>query len=168
MIRGILRGRRDDFALLVERYQRPVYAVVLRLLGDPDAADEVTQIVFIRAYTALRTFRGDASLKTWLLHIATNECRSWARRNQRRRDVPLDDVAEPELEDSSPRAEDYAERRGLERHVRRLPQRQRSVLALRVYGDLPFAEIARIEGITENAAKVNFHLAVKQLREWLQ
>lgn len=130
LIRGILRGRREDFSLLVERYQKPVYGVVLRQLGDPAAADEVSQVVFIRAYTALRTFRADASLKTWLLRIAVNECRSWARRNRRRREVPLDDVAEPELHDAVADSGGDNDCRGLGRHVQRLPPRQRSVLAL--------------------------------------
>ena len=50
---------------------------------------------------------------------------------------------------------------------RMLPPRQRSVLTLRVFGELPFAEIARAEGISENAAKVSFHHAVRRLQDWL-
>lgn len=168
LIRGILHGRRDDFAALVERYQRAVYGFVVRQVGDGDAADEVTQIVFLRAYSALRTFRGDASFKSWLLQIAVNECRSWARRRRSLREVGIDDVAEPELPAVDVDAERDLDRRGLRHHVQRLPPRQRSVLSLRVFADLPFAEIARIEGITENAAKVNYHHAVKRLREWLE
>ena len=56
----------------------------------------------------------------------------------------------------------------VERFVEKLPPRQRSVLALRVYSDLPFREIARVEGISENSAKVSYHHAVKRLKRWME
>jgi RNA polymerase sigma-70 factor (ECF subfamily) len=81
--------------------------------------------------------------------------------------VPLDETASPELvDDTSPG--DACLRRRLEEEIARLPPRQRSVLTLRIFGDLPFREIARIEGITENSAKVSYHHAVKRLKEWFR
>lgn len=161
-----MRGRREDFGTLVESYQQPLYAFVYRQLGDPDAAADAVQATFVRAYLALRTFRGDASFKTWLHQIALNECRSRLRSDRQRREVSLDqavDVAAP----SDDAVTDAGDRRMLRELVERLPPRQRNVLLLRVFGDLPFQEIARLERTSEGSAKVSFHHAVKRLREWM-
>ncbi len=165
LIRGCLRGRSEDFGVLVERYQKPLSAFVYRHLSDRDAAEDVVQTTFVRAFSALRTFRGDASFKTWLHQIALNECRTRFRNQQRRPEVALDDVSEGVLPLSTDSPESQAESIGLRRFVDQLPPRQRSVLNLRVFGDLSFKEIARLEGITENSAKVNYHHAVKKLKE---
>ena len=81
-----------------------------------------------------------------------------------RREVTLDEMPESSL---AVAAADPAERAALERHIDRLPPRQRSVLNLRIFADLPFKEIAAAEGISENAAKVSYHHAITRLRTWL-
>ena len=167
LIRATLRGSREHFGVLVERYQRPLFAFVVRYLGDVGAAEDVVQVSFLRAYKALRTFRGDAAFKTWLHQIALNECRSRQLREQRRREVAIDDVAEAVLPAVDSGNDLATDRRGLRRFVDRLPPKQRAVVELRVYADLPFKEIARMEGMSVGSAKVNFHHALKKLREWM-
>lgn len=167
LIARVLAGHTESFAVLVERYQRMIFALAMGFLRDRDLADDATQLTFVRAYERLNGFRGDASFKTWLHAIAANECRSLARKARATRAVDLDDVPEAAL--AMPAAErDFAEQERLAGLVDQLPTRQRAVVALRVYGDLPFKEIARAEGISENAAKVNFHHAIKRLRGWLR
>jgi RNA polymerase sigma-70 factor (ECF subfamily) len=144
-----------------------LYAFAYRQLQDADPADEVVQATFVRAYTQLAHFRGEASFKTWLHQIALNECRALYRRGRVRRTVPLDDVPESALPWSVDSADQQAARADLERLVGQLPQRQRRVLSLRIFSDLPFKEVARIEGISENSAKVNFHHAITRLKQWL-
>jgi RNA polymerase sigma-70 factor (ECF subfamily) len=167
LIRGTLAGRRQDFEVLVERHQRVLYAFVFRSLRDADAAQEVVQATFVRAYTGLARFRGEASFKTWLHQIALNQCRAFYRSRRTRRSVALDDVPESALPRTGDDLAAGANRACLERLVARLPPRQRSVLNLRIFSDLPFKEIARIEGISENSAKVNYHHAVTRLKQWL-
>ena len=167
MIRGALAGHEQDFEALVERHQRALFAFVCRYLGDEAAADEVVQASFVQAYMHLARFRGDASFKTWLHQIALNQCRALHRAGQRRREVPLDDVEESGLAAPEDRTEMGGWRARLETLVARLPPRQRAVVALRLFGDLPFREVARAEGISENTAKVNYHHAIKRLRKWL-
>ncbi len=167
LIRGTLRGRSEDFGVLVDRYQGGLYAFVLSQLRDPAAAEDVVQVAFLRAFSRLRTFRGDASFKTWIHQIAINECRARYRDEQRRSEIAIEDVGEEAL-----RADDHdpagrIEHARLHRWIDRLPPRQKSVVGLRVFSDLPFRDIARIEGISENAAKVSYHHAVKKLRGWL-
>lgn len=168
MIRGTLAGREQDFEALVERHQRPLFAFVCRYLGDEAAADEVVQAAFVQAYTHLARFRGDSSFKTWLHQIALNHCRALHRAGQRRREVPLDEVDEASLADRGERSETAGWRARIEALVARLPPRQRAVVALRLFGDLPFRDVARAEGISENTAKVNYHHAITRLRKWLR
>lgn len=167
LVEGTLAGRRQDFEELVERHQRMLYAVALRILRNADTADEAVQATFVSAYTHLSQFRRDAEFKTWLYEIMLNHCRSSRRRARRHPEVALEEVPEAALGDPVADASHGAERAALEGHIGRLPPRQRSVLSLRIFADLPFKEIARAEGITENAAKVNYHHAITRLRAWL-
>lgn len=163
LVARALAGNEPAFETLVERHQRRIYALAERVLRDHDAADEVTQRTFVRAYERLRSFRGEASFATWLHRIAMNECRDVLR--ARRRHVDLDTVPEERLATAPEPAASLGPR--LRELVAELPPRQRSVLTLRVFGDLAFADIARAEGITENSAKVSFHHAVRRLKQWL-
>jgi RNA polymerase sigma-70 factor (ECF subfamily) len=189
LIAGTLAGRRQDFDVLVERYQRALYAFAYRLVHDHEQAADIVQATFLRAYTHLGQFAGRASFKTWLHQIALNECRALHRAP---RHVPLDAVVDASVsrragpnrplgEESGPAvsngtsaatADPAAIATGwkpiLERLITQLPLRQRAVVLLRIFSDLPFKEIARVEGISENAAKVNYHHAITRLREWLR
>src|SRR5262245_10083921 len=144
LVARTLAGDERAFETLVERHQRVIHAAAARVLRDHDAADEATQQTFVRAFERLRTFRGDAAFGTWLQRIAMNECRDILRSRRRLVDlavVPEERLATPAIT-SDPRLSAR-----LRRLVTDLPQRQRRVLSLRVFADLPFAEIARAEGI---------------------
>jgi RNA polymerase sigma-70 factor (ECF subfamily) len=167
LVEGTLAGRRQDFGELVERHQRMLYAIAVRHLRNHDAANDAVQTTFVNAYTHLSQFRRAANFKTWLCGILINECRSGHRRARVRQEMALDEAPESALADDTGDPTRGAERAALERHIARLPPRQRSVLSLRVFADLPFKEIAAAEGITENAAKVSYHHAISRLREWL-
>lgn len=166
LVAGARAGRVRDFEILVERHQRMIHALALRYVGDAATADEVVQTTFLQAFEHLASFGGRAAFRTWLVGIALNAARSLRRTAQAHPTVALDDVPEAALA-AATSDDDVLERERLARLVARLPPRQRAVLALRCDADLPFAEIARIEGISENAAKVSYHHAVTRLRAWL-
>jgi RNA polymerase sigma-70 factor (ECF subfamily) len=95
----IARSQHDDveaFNLLIEQYQRIVYSTVLRLLGDPDVAADVTQDAFIAAFRAIRTYRGGASFRAWLLRIGSNLAYDHWRRVQRRPATSLEALTNDE------------------------------------------------------------------------
>ena len=122
------------------------------------------QATFLKAYTHLVDFRGNVSFRSWLCGIALN---------QGPHAVPGTAPRAHRVAGRSARSGAAAGRyqpslRGrLAWLVSRLPPRQRAVVTLRVESDLPFREIARIEGISENSAKVSYHHAVTRLRQWL-
>jgi RNA polymerase sigma-70 factor (ECF subfamily) len=166
LIRGTLAGRREDFDILVERHQRPLYAFVFRLVRDQHLAADIVQATFVRAYTRLGQFQERSSFSTWLHQIALNECRAQRRASRGRHEVALEDREIAEI--TAPESQTAGWKHKLEDLVTRLPMRQRSVLTMRVFGDLPFKAIAEVEGISENAAKVNYHHAIMRLRQWLK
>lgn len=162
-------GDRQAQDLLVRRHLRDVHELCCRILGDGDLAQDAAQNAFVSALRALDRFRGDASFRTWLLRIAVNSARSIGRRRGRRREVTLtlvDDLADggkdpaehAVVADAAARAAALLEK---------LPPKQKLAVSLRVNQGLSYLEIGRIIDCSEGAARVNYHLGVKRLRELL-
>lgn len=161
----------DEAALdaLVAANTRAVYQVTYRILGDPELAADATQDTFIRAVRGLDGFLGESSFRTWLLRIAANTARSVGRWKTRRREVALELVEPAATESPDPERSALtrleAERVG--RAMDRLPEKQRLAVSLRIYEGMSHREIAEVLGSSETAARVNYHLGIKRLREWL-
>lgn len=155
---------------LVRLYLGDVYRVASRILGDRDLAQDATQDTFVNALGALGRFRGEASFRTWLLRIAVNAARSVGRRQVRRREVTLVLADNEPSTEMSParRAENRAEVGHVEELLTRLPTKQRLAVSLRAQQGLSYAEIAAAIDCSEGAARVNYHLGVKRLREMLR
>jgi RNA polymerase sigma-70 factor (ECF subfamily) len=160
-------GDRAAFDLLVRRHQKGMWRLVRRYVKrDADAAD-VTQLAFVRAFRGLTAFRGTATVRSWLYRIAINCALSWLR--DHRREQPTE-IAEDALTDANPAPAQLSagdDRAQLRRAIAQLPPKQKLVLELRVFDDLSFREVAELADCSENTAKVNFHYAVKRLRDIL-
>jgi RNA polymerase sigma-70 factor (ECF subfamily) len=170
LIRQTLAGDGGAADQLVRRYLADVYAVALRVLSDVDMAQDATQETFVNALRALRSFRGDASFRTWLLRIAMNCARSGVRRSRHRREVGLDALPETVAQESDA-AQTVVERAEAQRILRlldQLPEKQRLAVSLRVNQGLSYQEIGRVLDCTEGAARVNYHLGMKRLKELVQ
>ncbi len=88
LLQGTLAGDEDAFAELVGRYRNQITSYIYRMTNDYDAAVDLTQETFLRAFQAIAKFRGDADLKTWLYRIAINQARNrWRWWRRRRRDA---------------------------------------------------------------------------------
>ncbi|HEY8469071.1 MAG TPA: RNA polymerase sigma factor [Longimicrobiales bacterium] len=165
-------GDRDALAALVSSNLAAVYGVTARILGDRELAADAAQDAFVNALGALHRFRGEASFRTWLLRIAVNAARGLARRRGRRREfeVALEAAANVAAEHADPamRVALGAEAERVERALARLPEKQRLAVTLRVYHDLSYGEISAVVGCSEGAARVNYHLGIKRLRELLR
>jgi RNA polymerase sigma factor (sigma-70 family) len=142
------RGEREAFDRLVERYQREVYRLCYRYVGNHQDANDMTQEAFLKAYRAIGRFRGDSAFSTWLYRIAVNTFLNF--RSSRKPDAEeVSDV----LPDRAPGALAVVERdeRALvvRRAVMRLPKKQRATLILKIYHDLTHEEVAGVlaEGV---------------------
>lgn len=161
-------GDRDAFDALVVRHQRAVYHVCFRFMRDHAEASDAMQDAFVRAWRALPRFKGDAAFGTWLYRVAVNTCLS---RLAARRPVPealvhAGAVADPRL---GPSTDLLAREQAalVRRAVDQLPDRQRATVILRVFHDLPHAEIARVLGSSVGSVKANFFHALRNLRRLL-
>ena len=160
-------GDRTAFDVLVRRHQKGMWRLIRRYVKtDADAAD-VTQLAFVRAFRGLATFRGTATVRSWLYRIAINCALSWLR--DHRREQPAE-ISEDALTDENAGPAQISagdDRVRLRAAIARLPPKQKLVLELRVFDDLSFKEVADLAECSENTAKVNFHYAVKRLRDIL-
>lgn len=172
VIRSVLDGNINDFEQLVTAYEKNVYNLALRMVGDPDDAADITQETFIKAYRALGSFRGDSKFSSWLYRIASNVCLDFLRSRSRRAQVPLsfeneDEEGEIELPDMSQNPEEVlmkklsmeAVRRGMEK----LPPKQRQILVLRELCGLSYAELAQTLSVEEGTVKSRIFRARKRL-----
>ncbi len=148
-----------------------VYTLAFRLTGHEEDARDVAQEAFLRACRALRRFRGDAKVSTWLYRITANCAVDHLERQSRHRhevlhgDEPVRDLRadhDPEV-----RAVTGALRAELVGALAALPPRLRAVVVLRDIYDLPHDAIAAELGISESAAKVRLHRARRRLQDQL-
>lgn len=163
-------GEREAQEALVRRHLDEVYRLTYRLLGSRDRAEDATQDTFVNALQALGRFRGESSFRTWLLRIAANAARSQGRRWTRNRETSLTEVqlAIVDPGDAVTELEHRTEAARVEKVLGLLPPKQRLAVALRVQQGLSFREIAALAGGTEGAARVNYHLGIRRLRELMQ
>ncbi|HEV7734683.1 MAG TPA: sigma-70 family RNA polymerase sigma factor [Candidatus Binatia bacterium] len=133
----------DAFATLVVRHGARLHAVARRLLPAADAEDAV-QRALLQCYLGAATYRPEWAVSTWLYRILTNVCVDELRRSARSRRV-----------DPAPTSQAAPDgtRLDLVRALRTVPREARLLLALRYVDDLPYAELARIRGISVNTVK---------------
>ena len=176
IIRAVQAGQTEAFAQLVDRHKERVYAMLMRLTGDPQTAEELAHDAFVRAYRGLEGFRGQSQFGTWIVQIAVNLARDRVRERQRSRTVSLDALLERDAGASiftdtrsqyDPLAElgerDMIER--LESALLELPANYREVFVLHHVQDMPYEEIAEITGDSIGSLKVRAHRARKLLKE---
>lgn len=164
----VAQGQRDCLAPLVRRYAAPLLTYIRRMVGDEHRSEELFQDVFLAVWTKRSTYQPPRPFRPWLFAIATNQCRANFRR-QTRTQADERVVAQAESPDPSP-AESVASfetARIVESAVAELPPQQRSVVALRVWNGLSYAEIGESLGLTEATVRSHMHHALAGLRRTL-
>jgi RNA polymerase sigma-70 factor (ECF subfamily) len=169
LLEAFRRGEESAFTALVIKYREAIYRVARRMLNNHEDAADATQEVFIRAYRALHRFDGRSQLYTWLYRITVNLCLDARSRLSRMSVVEGEDAlqsvaAGPRLEDE---AEYHESGRFIAEAVAELPPRQRAMVVLRLYQDLPYQDIAEIMGCTEGTVKATMFAALRKLRQTL-
>jgi RNA polymerase sigma-70 factor (ECF subfamily) len=168
-------GDQPAFNELMISYQSLAFNVAYRILGDDEAAADVTQDAFLSAYRAIRSFRG-GSFKAWLLRIVTNACYDSLRRKQRRPSSSLDawlvgSSRHHAFTDRSEDPESYVMRRDLEqalqRGLRMLSVDQRVAVVLSDIHGLSYPEIAQVEGVPLGTVKSRVSRGRARLRDYL-
>lgn len=150
-----------DVAQLARDYYEVVFRFCARRIGQ-DAAADAAQETFLTAQRVAASFRGESSLKTWLLGIANNECRRLSRkRNFEVSTVPLVDVGQD-------RSEAIIDRRALQQAISQLSVEHREAVQLHEIEGLTYEEVAQVLGIPIGTVKSRLHHAFQNLRKALQ
>ncbi|HKE17621.1 MAG TPA: RNA polymerase sigma factor [Kofleriaceae bacterium] len=161
-------GERDAFRELIERTSPRIYRLALRVLGDPDEADDVVQETYIRAWGSLEELRDPAAVMGWLSRVARNAARDRLRWWKRRPRESFDEAALPlarlvQQADSAPLADEQlaAAETGaaVARAVAALPDKHRVVLLLREADGMSYDEIAEALGVAVGTVESRLHRA---------
>jgi len=162
-----------DFDAVVRAHWPRIFRFALASLRDRDAAQTVAQDCFLKAYRARGRFRGEASVRTWLMQIAANLVRDYARnrRLQFWKQAPACSV-EWDERNWIPDGQIDPERRILIQEqvdalwtaTARLPERQRTVFLLRYIEEMELLEIAAVTGLKEGAVKIHLYRALRSVR----
>jgi len=173
LVASTLNGERDAFAELVSRYQRPVYNLTYRMLGEAREAEDAAQEAFMRAYQHLKRYDTKRSFKTWLLSIASNYCIDRLRK-RRLTWLSLDEPLPPHpaLNSNKPMPEQVAvnnERQSaVQALLSELQPDYRAAVVLRYWYDMSYAEIADTLDTTESAIKSRLFRARQMLAQKLE
>jgi len=168
LVKEFRRGNRDAFSELVRKYSRPLTMMILKMVRDQEAAKDISQTVFLKAFEGLSRFMMVSSFKTWLYRIAMN-----AITDHLRKPTFASETEEIEqLPDTAQSPWEQLEKGLYVKHMReaiaRLPEKQRLTIQLRIYEEMDYKEIARILGGTAAAARGNFFQATRTLRRTLE
>lgn len=158
-------GEKSVFDELVKRHYAGTFSLFMRMARDEMLADDLSQETYLRVYRGLDRFRNESEFTTWLYRISVNVANSYFRKEKLRKIFVSDEEVEHHPAGEDP--EDVWTHAGLWPAIEKLPKKQRMVVILRTFQQLPFRETGEIMGITENSAKVNFHHAVNNLRKEL-
>lgn len=166
-------GDLDAFNQLAQRYERQVYSVSFRMLGNSQLAEDMTQETLLKAYRGIARFRGD-NLRAWLLRIASNACNDLLRSRRGKQDLSLELLTEESGDiwaSSDPSPEQEALRRELGREIQRglltLPREQRMVLILVDVDGMSYEEAAQCAGISPGTLRSRLSRARAKLRDYL-
>jgi RNA polymerase sigma-70 factor (ECF subfamily) len=171
------RAGLEDFDGVVRLYWRCVHRFILASTRDADAAQTLTQDCFLRAYSARGAFRGQSSVKTWLMHIAVNLVRDFGRnrRLQFWKRLRASSANPGDVGGHLPVVAASPEDRALLKEQvqivwqasRSLPRRQKTVFLLRFVEDMDILEIAAATGMKEGTVKIHLFRALRAVRERL-
>jgi RNA polymerase sigma-70 factor (ECF subfamily) len=165
LVRASLAGERQAFAQLVERYQKPIYNVALRIVHDTEDARDLTQTVFLRAFDRLVSYDPSYKFFNWIYRIAINEAIDHVAAHRRLAPLAGNEVsASPDPHSELGRAEAG---RAVRAALMGLRAEHRAVLVLRHYLHCSYAEMGEILAIPEHTVKSRLFTARQQLKDRL-
>ena len=165
LVARCLGGEVEAFEPLVSRYQKVLFNVAYRLLGDREDARDATQTAFVRAFEKLATYDSAHRFFSWIYRIVVNECL-----NVRERRPAFQGLDETMASSESPYAEAEAHETSerIQAGLMRLTQEYREVVVLRHFAELSYSDISAALGVPEKTVKSRLHSARQRLGEILK
>lgn len=159
---------RNAFNEVIAAYTEPLYWQIRRMVESHDDANDILQETFIKAWTSLGSFRGDAKLSTWLYKIAINESLTFLARERRRNNISIDEEASMLINaiEADTNIDGDALALELRKAIATLPEKQRLVFNMRYYDEMKYEQMAEVLGTSVGALKSSYHLAVKKIEQY--
>ncbi|WP_099464845.1 RNA polymerase sigma factor [Parabacteroides provencensis] len=161
--------QRDAFTLVVNIYGEKLYWQIRKMVLNHDDANDLLQNTFLKAWTNIDYFRGEAKLSTWLYKIAINECITFLNKQRAINNVSVDDTDVFLLERL--KGDEYfdgdAAQMKLQEAILSLPEKQRLVFNMKYFDDMKYEDMSDVLGTSVGALKASYHHAVKKVEEFL-
>lgn len=162
-------SQRDAFAQVVHFYGEKLYWQIRKMVLCHDDANDLLQNTFMKAWTNIDYFRGEAKLSTWLYKIAVNECITFLSRQRAQNNISMGDTDVFMLERL--KGDDFfdgdAVQLKLQEAILLLPEKQRLVFNMKYFDDMKYEDMSEILGTSVGALKASYHHAVKKIEEFL-
>lgn len=161
---------RKAFEEVIASYSEPLYWHIRKMVLNHDDANDLLQNTFIKAWSNIENFRGEAKLSTWLYKIAINESLTFLSRERQRHNVSLDDgdyFLADTLESDEWFDGDELKLK-LQKAISRLPEKQRLIFNMRYFEEMKYEDMSEILGTSVGALKASYHHAVKKIEQYFQ
>ena len=159
------KTRHETFSELVKAYSEPLYWHIRRIVLSHDDANDLLQNTFIKAWTGLDGFLGNAKVLTWLFRIATNESITFINRQS-----SIGSMEEAETITSQLQSDEYFDgddlQVRLQTAIQTLPPKQRMIFNMKYFEEMKYEEISSILGTSIGALKASYHLAVQKVKSF--
>ena len=174
LIAEVLEGSTESFEPLVVKYQSRIFALARRYARREDEVEDIVQTVFLKAYSKLSSYRGDAPFEHWLMRTATYTCYDFLRKHQRNREWNASDLSEEENdwfenigEESTAETNREAASALVNKLLEGLKPEDRHIITLLELEHQTVKEIAELTGLSESNVKVKAHRAREKMRSAL-
>ena len=158
---------REAFSRVIAHYTESLYWQIRRMVIDHDDTNDLLQNTFIKAWTNIDNFRGEAKLSTWLHKIAINEAITFINKEKAKNNVSIDD--ESFLIDKL-QADEWFDgnevKLQLQKAINQLPEKQRLVFNMRYFDEMKYEDMSEILGTTAGALKASYHHAIKKIEQF--
>lgn len=159
---------REAFTEVISLFSEPLYWQIRRMVQSHDDTNDLLQNTFMKAWSSIDNFRGDAKLSTWLYKIAINESITFLARERKRLNISLDEQEAGLINtieaDTDIDGEHLALR--LREAIATLPEKQRLIFNMKYYDEMKYDDISEILGTSVGALKASYHLAVKKIEQY--
>ena len=158
---------REAFSRVIAHYTESLYWQIRRMVIDHDDTNDLLQNTFIKAWTNIDNFRGEAKLSTWLHKIAINEAITFINKEKAKNNVSIDD--ESFLIDNL-QADEWFDgdevKLQLQKAINQRPEKQRLVFNMRYFDEMKYEDMSEILGTTAGALKASYHHAIKKIEQF--
>lgn len=161
IIRRILDGDRQAYALMVEEYKTPIYNLAYRMTSSTQDAADLTQDVFIRAYTYLWRYNPRKKFFTWLYTIALNTIKNHIKKNKQYKNARSQDSEERQYSEN----QNSSEAQDINIYLSELDVETRALIIMKYMQELSFEEISKITGKSISAVKMRIYRGLEKLKE---